>query len=45
VRKYIDEELELKAEVPSLRIGDNGILSGGQFGSKDIFAQVRTISV
>lgn len=42
MRKYIDEELELKAEVPSLRIGDNGILSGGQFGSKDIFAQVRT---
>jgi L-aminoadipate-semialdehyde dehydrogenase len=42
VRKYIDEELELKAEVPSLRIGDNGILSGEQSGSKDIFAQVRT---
>jgi L-aminoadipate-semialdehyde dehydrogenase len=41
VRKYIDEGLELKAEVPSLRIHDDGILSGGQFGGEDIFAQVR----
>ena len=41
VRSYIDEELELKAEVPSLRIGDNGALSGGEVGGKDVLAQVR----
>ncbi|KAF4637405.1 hypothetical protein G7Y89_g678 [Cudoniella acicularis] len=28
--------------ISSLRIGGNGILSGGKFGGKDIFAQVRT---
>ncbi|MCJ1248720.1 large subunit of alpha-aminoadipate reductase [Trapelia coarctata] len=42
VRRYIDEELQLKAEVPSLRIGDSGVLSGGEAGGKDLFAQVRT---
>ncbi|KAK2787436.1 large subunit of alpha-aminoadipate reductase [Emmonsiellopsis sp. PD_33] len=41
VRKYIDEELPLKAEVPSLRLGDDGFLSGGEIDGKDIFAQVR----
>ncbi|EEH37605.1 L-aminoadipate-semialdehyde dehydrogenase large subunit [Paracoccidioides lutzii Pb01] len=41
VRKYIDEELKLKAEVPSLRIHDNGFLSGGEIDGTDIFAQVR----
>jgi L-aminoadipate-semialdehyde dehydrogenase len=41
VRKYIDEELQLKAEVPSLRIGDSGALSGGNVGGEDIFAQVK----
>jgi L-2-aminoadipate reductase len=42
VRRYIDEELQLKAEVPLLRIGDSGILSGGEVGGRDLFAQVRT---
>ncbi|PGG98527.1 L-aminoadipate-semialdehyde dehydrogenase [Helicocarpus griseus UAMH5409] len=41
VRKYIDEELKLKAEVPSLRIDDAGFLSGGEINGKDIFAQLR----
>ncbi|TVY36318.1 L-2-aminoadipate reductase large subunit [Lachnellula subtilissima] len=41
VRTYIDEELHLKAEVPSLRLGDDGILSGSATGSADVFAQVR----
>jgi L-2-aminoadipate reductase len=41
VRTYIDEKLELKAEVPLLRIGDNGVLSGGEVGGKDLFASVR----
>jgi L-aminoadipate-semialdehyde dehydrogenase len=42
VRKYVDEELYLKAEVPSLRIGDDGVLSGGTVNGSDIFAQVRS---
>ena len=41
VRLYIDKELQLKAEVPSLRIDDNGFLYGGELDGKDIFAQVR----
>lgn len=41
VRKYIDEELQLKAEVPSLRISDDGTLSGGEVDGKDLFAKVR----
>ncbi|KAH0542855.1 putative NRPS-like protein biosynthetic cluster [Glutinoglossum americanum] len=41
VRRYIDEELLLKAEVPSLRIGDSGVLSGGEVGGSDLFTQVR----
>ncbi|KAL3425272.1 L-aminoadipate-semialdehyde dehydrogenase [Phlyctema vagabunda] len=41
VRRYIDEELKLKAEVPSLRLGDDGVLSGNESGTEDLFAQVR----
>ncbi|EEH03815.1 L-aminoadipate-semialdehyde dehydrogenase large subunit [Histoplasma capsulatum G186AR] len=42
VRKYIDEELKLKAEVPSLRIHSNGFLSGGEIEGQDIFGHVRS---
>lgn len=41
VRRYIDEELKLKAEVPSLRIADDGHLSGGEINGTDVFAKVR----
>jgi L-aminoadipate-semialdehyde dehydrogenase len=41
VRRYIDEELNLKTEVPSLRIGDDGVLAGGEVNGADLFAQVR----
>lgn len=41
VRSYIDQELQLKAEVPALRIRDDGVLSGSEAGSEDLFAQVR----
>ena len=41
VRSYIDEELNLKAEVPALRLDDNGTLSGGEIDGRDIFMQVR----
>ncbi|KAI9762933.1 MAG: putative NRPS-like protein biosynthetic cluster [Geoglossum simile] len=44
VRRYIDEKLQLKAEVPSLRIGDSGVLSGGELCGGDLFAQVRAKS-
>jgi hypothetical protein len=39
VRKYIDEELHLKAEIPSLRIGDSGVLSGCEVSGKGLFAR------
>ena len=41
VRSYIDKDLNLVAEVPSLRLGDDGILSGGLLDGKDVFAKVR----
>jgi L-aminoadipate-semialdehyde dehydrogenase len=41
VRKYIDEELQLKAEVPALRLRDDGVLSPSEVGNEDLFAQVR----
>lgn len=40
VRTYIDESLKLKTEVPSLRIRDDGFLSGNEEG-QDVFASVR----
>lgn len=45
VRRYIDDELKLKTEVPSLRIGDDGILSGGEVDGKDVFAAVRSKAI
>ena len=41
VRSYIHEKLKLKTEVPALRIGDDGILSGGTVDGSDIFASER----
>ena len=41
VRLYIEKELQLKTEVPSLRIDDNGVLYGGESCGTDVFAQVR----
>lgn len=41
VREYIDQELQLKGEVPSLRIADDGFLSGGEVDGKDVLASVR----
>ncbi|KAI0485188.1 alpha-aminoadipate reductase [Xylariaceae sp. FL0804] len=41
VRKYIDEELSIKTEIPGLRLGDDGVLSGGERDGKDVFAGVR----
>ena len=41
VRSYVDEELQLKAEAPSLRIDDDGVLRGGEGKQGDIFSGVR----
>ncbi|KAI1771602.1 large subunit of L-aminoadipate-semialdehyde dehydrogenase [Hypoxylon cercidicola] len=41
VQSYIDQELQLKAQVPELRLLDDGSLSGGQVGAQDIFNDVR----
>ncbi|KAI8953232.1 putative aminoadipate protein [Xylaria longipes] len=39
VQKYIDEQLQLKAEVPELRLHDGGLLSGSS--GHDIFEKAR----
>ena len=45
VRSYIDDELTLKTEVPSLRLGDDGVLSGGyDDNGNDLFAQARALA-
>ena len=41
VQKYIDDELQLKADVPELRLRDDGFLYGGELDGQDIFASVR----
>ncbi|KAK3335904.1 hypothetical protein B0T19DRAFT_364497 [Cercophora scortea] len=41
VQKYIDDELNLKTEVPELRLRDDGYLYGGEVDGQDIFAGVR----
>lgn len=41
VQSYIDESLQLKAEVPDLRIQDDGHLSGGEIDGKDVFESAR----
>lgn len=41
VQKYIDEELQLKAEVPELRLHDGGFLSGGNINGQDVFEKAR----
>lgn len=45
VRNYIDDELDLKTEVPSLRIGNDGILAGGEDDDgHDLFTQARNLA-
>ena len=42
VRSYIDKELRLKAEVPSLRLCNDGILLGVEPGCNDVLSQAKT---
>lgn len=41
VQSYIDESLQLKAEVPELRLRDDGFLFGGEVDGKDVFESAR----
>ncbi|KAK6222339.1 putative NRPS-like protein biosynthetic cluster [Pestalotiopsis sp. IQ-011] len=41
VQQYIDSDLQLKADVPELRLHDNGFLSGGEVDGKDVFEKAR----
>ena len=43
VRLYIDENLELRTEIPALRLEDDGSLSGGLLDDKDVFNQVSQL--
>lgn len=42
VRKCIDEELEIRTEVPALELRDDGSLIGGNVDGKDILAPAQT---
>jgi len=44
VRTYIDEKLDLKAEIPAMRISDDGTLYGGEVDGQDLFAVFRSRS-
>ncbi|KAL2154625.1 hypothetical protein VTH82DRAFT_3301 [Thermothelomyces myriococcoides] len=44
VQKYIDDALQLKADVPELRLRDDGYLYGGEVDGQDIFASVRHLA-
>lgn len=44
VRAYIDEKLDLKAEIPAMRIDDDGTLCGGEVDGQDLFANFRSRS-
>ncbi|KAI1136316.1 large subunit of L-aminoadipate-semialdehyde dehydrogenase [Hypoxylon sp. FL0543] len=44
VQGYIDQELQLKAQVPELRLLDDGNLLGGQVGGQDIFDSVKNLA-
>ncbi|KAI1479590.1 large subunit of L-aminoadipate-semialdehyde dehydrogenase [Daldinia eschscholtzii] len=44
VQGYIDQELQLKAQVPELRLLDDGTLAGGQVDSQDIFEPLRSFA-
>ncbi|KAL2271357.1 hypothetical protein VTJ83DRAFT_728 [Remersonia thermophila] len=44
VQKYIDDALKLKADVPELRLRDDGVLYGGEVDGQDIFAGVRHLA-
>ncbi|KAI1100056.1 large subunit of L-aminoadipate-semialdehyde dehydrogenase [Jackrogersella minutella] len=44
VQDYIDQELQLKAQVPELRLLDDGSLIGGQGDTQDIFNGVRSLA-
>lgn len=41
VQSYIDESLQLKAEVPELRFRDDGYLFGGEVDGQDVFQSAR----
>lgn len=44
VQTYVDQELQLKAQVPELRILDDGSLFGGQVDAQDTFHNVRSLA-
>ncbi|OTA65923.1 large subunit of L-aminoadipate-semialdehyde dehydrogenase [Hypoxylon sp. EC38] len=44
VQDYIDQELQLKAQVPELRLLDDGNLVGGQVNGQDIFDGVKSLA-
>lgn len=41
VQKYIDDDLAIKIKIPDLRFTDDGVLTGGEPDSGDIFANFK----
>ncbi len=41
MQKYIDDDLAIKIKIPDLRFTDDGVLTGGDHDSGDIFASVK----
>ncbi|KIW72910.1 L-aminoadipate-semialdehyde dehydrogenase [Phialophora macrospora] len=41
VRGFINDNLQLKTEVPALRLQDDGVLQGGEVNGEDVFHAVR----
>lgn len=43
VRGFIRDNLDLKTEIPALRLRDDGTLQGGEVNGKDVFESVRSL--
>ncbi|KIX97119.1 uncharacterized protein Z520_07233 [Fonsecaea multimorphosa CBS 102226] len=43
VRGFIKDNLDLKTEVPALRLQDDGFLHGGEVAGKDVFESLRQL--
>ncbi|KAK4947557.1 large subunit of alpha-aminoadipate reductase [Elasticomyces elasticus] len=43
VRNFIKENLDLRTEVPALRLNDDGLVQGGQLDGKDVFEEVQSL--
>ena len=43
VRTFVKQNLDLRTEVPALRLNDDGTVQGGQLDGKDVFEEVQSL--